>query len=89
MPAKVGYLAIDTIDPDGLAPFWWDCSASMWTRRLERVIFSSCPRQRTALPSGSNGCRRGRQGRTGSIWISLSMTWTPQRLRLSNSGADG
>ena len=22
MPAKVGYLAIDTIDPNGLAPFW-------------------------------------------------------------------
>lgn len=22
MPAKVGYLAIDTVDPDGLAPFW-------------------------------------------------------------------
>ena len=22
MPAKVGYLAIDSIDPNGLAPFW-------------------------------------------------------------------
>ena len=22
MPAKVGYLAIDAIDPNGLAPFW-------------------------------------------------------------------
>jgi hypothetical protein len=22
MPAKVGYLAIDTIDPNGIAPFW-------------------------------------------------------------------
>lgn len=22
MPAKVGYLAIDTVDPSGLAPFW-------------------------------------------------------------------
>jgi predicted enzyme related to lactoylglutathione lyase len=22
MPAKVGYLAIDTVDPNGLAPFW-------------------------------------------------------------------
>lgn len=24
MPAKVGYLAIDAIDPDGIAPFWCD-----------------------------------------------------------------
>ena len=22
MPTKVGYVAIDTVDPNGLAPFW-------------------------------------------------------------------
>ncbi len=27
MPAKVGYLAIDSIDPNGLAPFGADCWA--------------------------------------------------------------
>jgi hypothetical protein len=38
MPAKVGYLAIDTVDPGALAPFW--CGLPFrWRRLLETVSF--------------------------------------------------
>ena len=57
MPAKVGYLAIDAINPDRLASFWCgllDVNVDTTIGDGEFLILS---RQRTALLSGSNECR--------------------------------
>lgn len=89
MSAKVGYVAIDSVDPNSLAPFWCELLGVEVDTTIGEGEFRSSHRPRMASPSAFNGCRRQRQERTVSIWILWSMTWTPPRQRLSDSAVVG
>ena len=89
MAAKVGYVAIDTVDPNSLAPFWCGLLGVHVDTTMGEGEFLILSPTEDGPPSAFSVSRRQKQERTVSIWISWSMTWTPPPERSSDSAVVG
>lgn len=70
MAAKVGYLAIDSVDPNLLAPFWCGLLGVEVDPTIGEGAFLLLTPTEEGLTVGSNECRKVKSGRTGCTSIS-------------------